>query len=493
MLTTFVTKANLLLSSWFTGRIKNKILLSVLSIFVVLYGATLTYVYYRIKADLLESARIEAVSTSQILAHSLYRNYEIENDIRSIQIDVLSAKKDKGNILEINVINRDLKVVSSTNEDNLFDRFDSQTYVDAIDNRSSVLVIEAGNEPFINVVYPVSAGLTEKNFATGAIEIKTDLKSQFENLQRIQINTVFAGIIIIIAIVVVINAISKSITRPIQMLYSGMGVANEGDLDVKVPVVSKDEVGYLTSSFNSMIGSIKESNQQLKENAENLAALNAKLMEMMKSSTRFVPDQFLQSLGKNDITDVQLGDATLKSMTVFFMDIRNFTSMSEKMNAQDNLIFLNSLLESILPTIERNRGFIDKYVGDAIMALFPYRPDDAVLAAVGMREQLAIFNEGRGSRGDAAVDLGIGINSGELILGTIGSPNRIDTTVIGNTVNVASRMESLTKTYNVPIVLPEQVFNDLEPATRRDLAVRDLGPAKIKGIDREVRLTGVIC
>ncbi len=75
MVTTFLTKVNLLISSWITGRIKNKILMSVLSIFIVLYGATLTYVYYRIKADLLESARIEAVSTSQILAHSLYRNY----------------------------------------------------------------------------------------------------------------------------------------------------------------------------------------------------------------------------------------------------------------------------------------------------------------------------------------------------------------------------------------------------------------------------------
>ena len=493
MVTTFLAKANLLLSGWFAGRIKNKILLSVLSIFIVLYGATLTYLYYRIKADLLESARIEAVSTSQILAHSLYRNYEIENDIRSIQIDVLSAKKDKGNILEINVINRDLEVVSSTNEDNLFERFDYRAYAEAIENRSSVLVVEAGGEPFINVVYPISAGLSEKNFASGAIEIKTDLKSQFANLQRIQINTVVAGVIIIIAIVAVVNAISKSITRPIQMLYSGMGLANEGDLDIVVPVVSKDEVGYLTSSFNSMIGSIKKSNQQLQENAEHLATLNAKLMEMMKSSTRFVPDQFLQSLGKNDITDVALGDATLKIMTVFFMDIRNFTSMSEKMTAEDNLIFLNSLLEGILPTIESNHGFIDKYVGDAIMALFPRRPDDAVLAAVGMREQLAVFNEKRGARGEGPIDLGIGINSGELILGTIGSPNRIDTTVIGNTVNVASRMEGLTKNYKVPIILPERVFKNLDPATRRDLTVRDLGPAKIKGIDREVRLTGVIC
>ena len=113
-------------------------------------------------------------------------------------------------------------------------------------------------------------------------------------------------------------------------------------------MVSKDEIGYLTSTFNDMIDSIRISNERI--------------MAMVESSRRFVPDQFLSALGKSDITDVELGDAILRDMTVFFMDIRNFTNMSERMSADENLIFLNSLLESILPAIETHDGFIDKYL-----------------------------------------------------------------------------------------------------------------------------------
>ena len=109
-------------------RIKNKILFSVLAVFLVIYGATLSYIYSRIKEDLLQSARQEALSTTQILALTLYRNYEIESDSREIQTYILKARVMKPNLLEINVLGRSLEVVSSTNDDNLFETASGQRF-----------------------------------------------------------------------------------------------------------------------------------------------------------------------------------------------------------------------------------------------------------------------------------------------------------------------------------------------------------------------------
>ena len=465
------------LYDWLVHRIKNKILFSVLANFVIIYGATLSYTYNHIKEDLLESARREALSTTQLLAVTLYTNYEIEEDSREIQTLIRWQKKFKSNLLEINVLDRNLEIVSSTNEDNLFETAVGQRYSHALKNTRSIQLRTKEAEPFINIVYPVSAGPSgAKDATTGAVEIKFSLKSQFEDLAEIRDNTVAAGMAILLGITVVVTLISQSITRPIQNLYAGMGKVNEGSLNIRVPVVSKDEVGYLTSTFNDMIDSIRISNERI--------------LAMVESSRRFVPDQFLSALGKSDITDVELGDAILRDMTVFFMDIRNFTTMSEQMSADENLIFLNSLLESILPAIETHDGFIDKYIGDAVMALFPDQPDHALLAALDLCDRIATFNREKEGRGVAEIGVGVGINFGELILGTVGSSGRIDTTVIGSTVNMASRLESLTKEYGVPIILPEEVFLAMDESTRNRAATTDLGLVKIRGIENEVRLIG---
>ncbi len=463
---------------WLALRIKNKILFSVLTVFVLIYGATLSYTYNRTREDLLQAAVAEALSTTRVLALTLYRNYEIEHDVREIQSYVFAAGKYKSSLIEINVLDRELTYVSSTDEDKLLERAVGQTYSDALANTSHIELVLDAVPPHINIVYPVSAGVGVDNYVTGAVEIRSSLHAQFSYLDSMRTNTLVAGAAILLAIALVITLISHSITRPIQHLYAGMEKANEGDLHIQVPVVSGDEIGYLTTTFNHMIGSIRVSNE--------------KIVAMMESSRRFVPEPFLSALGRSDITDVQLGDAILRDMTVFFLDIRGFTNMSERMSAHETLVFLNSLMERVLPAISRNGGFIDKFIGDAVMALFPARPDDALLAAIELRGYMADFNRERAGDGGVAIDLGIGINSGELILGTLGSTQRIDTTVIGNTVNIASRLESLTKEHKVPIILPEAVFLSMDSQTRERVNYRDLGPVEIRGIAAPVRLVGVL-
>jgi class 3 adenylate cyclase len=148
-----------------------------------------------------------------------------------------------------------------------------------------------------------------------------------------------------------------------------------------------------------------------------------------------------------------LGDYAELQMTVFFLDIRDFTALSETMTPQQNFRFINSFLKLFGPVIRQHNGFVDKYLGDGLMALFPGAPDDAVRAALDMREKLRSYNAGRLNGGYSAIRFGIGIHSGPLMLGTIGENRRMDSTVISDTVNAASRLEGLTKKYTCDILV----------------------------------------
>lgn len=225
--------------------------------------------------------------------------------------------------------------------------------------------------------------------------------------------------------------------------------------------------------------------------------LNVELLQQKNSFARFVPTQFLELLGKHSAVDIRLGDNSVQSMSVLMCDLRSFTSMAERMTPEDTFRFLNSYLARMEPIIQRYDGFVDKFVGDAILALFSKSAraraeggdsvsagflntaERALEAAIQMRRELLMYNEGRRKEGLPAIEFGTGINTGLLVLGTVGSEQRIDTTVIGNTVNLAARLESLTSYYDARIIISEE--------TRRNLAnpamysIRELDIVYVKG------------
>jgi two-component system sensor histidine kinase ChiS len=204
------------------------------------------------------------------------------------------------------------------------------------------------------------------------------------------------------------------------------------------------------------------------------------------ASSRFVPREFLEYLERKSLLDVRLGDHVLRDMTVFFTDIRDFTSLSEQMTPQQNFEFLNSYLQHVNPIIRTNHGFIDKYIGDAIMALFPYKSGDALRAAIGLERQVSRYNAGRLRAGYEAIRIGIGMHRGDLILGTIGEDDRMQTTVIADAVNVASRIEGLTKTFKAPLLVSGKVVDGLEETDVFKL--RHLGAVKAKGKTAHVQI-----
>jgi class 3 adenylate cyclase len=147
-----------------------------------------------------------------------------------------------------------------------------------------------------------------------------------------------------------------------------------------------------------------------------------------------VPKELLSLLGKDSALDVQLGDQVEKAMTVLFSDLRDFTSLSESLKPEENFNLLNSYLGQMAPIIRRNGGIIDKYIGDAIMALFPKTPFQAFEAAQTMRKKLQNYNAGRARAGYKPLEMGIGLHFGNLMLGTIGERSRMDGTVISDVV-----------------------------------------------------------
>ena len=205
-----------------------------------------------------------------------------------------------------------------------------------------------------------------------------------------------------------------------------------------------------------------------------------------ESWNRFIPHEFLVNLERKSIDEVRLGDHVQREMTVFFSDIRDFTNLSERLTPRENFSFLTNYLKNVNPVIRAQGGFIDKYLGDGVMALFPGAPDSALRAAVEMQQQIVRYNEGRKRAGYAPIGVGIGLHRGNLILGTIGENERMHTTVIADSVNLASRIEGMTKTFGVGLLVSGTVVDGLEAGHK--FRLRNLGAIKAKGKTQSVEV-----
>ncbi len=212
--------------------------------------------------------------------------------------------------------------------------------------------------------------------------------------------------------------------------------------------------------------------------ASNQQAL-LKLQQTEQSFARLIPHQLLTLLERDSIVDVKLGDQIERKLTVMFSDIRYFTTLSETMTPQETFNFLNSYLNVMEPIIGMHRGIIDKYMGDAILALFTQGADDAVSGAIHMLEKLGEYNNGRARAGYEPIHIGFGLNTGLVMIGTVGGTNRMESTVIGDAVNLTSRIEEATKVYHTPLLITQNTLYDLATPSKYD--IRLLDRIRVKG------------
>lgn len=247
--------------------------------------------------------------------------------------------------------------------------------------------------------------------------------------------------------------------------------------------IQSEQVHYFSSEDVVLMQSIADQIAIAIDNARLYQHLEEALVhqyEVTTSYSRFVPREILFILGKQEITDVELGDQIQQKMTILFADIRSFTTISEHMTPEENFRFINAYLGRVSPIIREYNGFIDKYIGDAIMALFPSKADNAVKAAVAMQREVAQYNEQRTRENTPCISIGIGLHTGNVMLGTVGEDARMEGTVISDAVNLASRMEGLTKTYRASTVLSEDTLSDLGERSDQ-YKVRFLDRVKVKG------------
>ena len=217
-------------------------------------------------------------------------------------------------------------------------------------------------------------------------------------------------------------------------------------------------------------------------------------MHLNQNFQKFVPRQFVEHIYKKG-ESLELGYADEDNVAIMFCDIRGFTGLSEKMKPQELMNFLNSYFLRMNAPIHDNKGFIDKFIGDAIMALFDNpegsdcdKAQDSIRAAMGLRRALFLYNQHREKSGYSAVNIGIGIHFGPVIIGTVGSDDRMDTTVIGDSVNIAQRLETLAPVYNVDIIVTDQLVATAEYA----FASRTIDWVKVKGRTEPLKLVEIL-
>ncbi|PJZ68836.1 adenylate/guanylate cyclase [Leptospira perolatii] len=248
---------------------------------------------------------------------------------------------------------------------------------------------------------------------------------------------------------------------------------------------SSFEVILLSLALADRINILKEEKERAQKSLiQNQKEALEKQTSMSKSFERFVPKQFLNFLGKEDIIEIKLGDQARREMTIVFSDIRHFTRLSEKMDPKENFDFLNSYLKRMTPIVIRNGGFIDKYIGDAVMALFPESGEDALMAAIEMQSEIRLYNHHRLKVGYEPIRIGVGMHSGLLMLGTIGTEERMEGTVISDTVNLASRIEGITKKFDASILISEKTLHLIPDPTK--YAMRLIGRVRVKGKEEDV-------
>ena len=256
--------------------------------------------------------------------------------------------------------------------------------------------------------------------------------------------------------------ISTMQVRPILMLVSGVKAIGEGKLDQKIEIKRKDEIGDLTDAFNDMAKGLQEK--------------------------EFIRQTF-QKLVHKDVVNELLSNPDMvkvggerKKATIIFTDIRGFTPLSESLKPEDLIGLVNGYFKQLLPIIDRNGGVLDKFIGDAMMIVFgaPIEKDDDAMRAVRtgleMQQKLNEMKKEKEKEGRKTIVMGIGINTGYVVAGNVGSQDRMEYTVLGDVVNVASRIEGQSRTGEV--MISEETYNE----------VRDF--VKVSGEVEQVSLKG---
>ncbi|MBM9576553.1 adenylate/guanylate cyclase domain-containing protein [Leptospira sp. 201903070] len=289
----------------------------------------------------------------------------------------------------------------------------------------------------------------------------TSEKKAFEEVYNIQKRNLYLMFVVVNVSILFVFFYSRRLTRPILKLVDASKEIEKGNFQLTLEAESGDEIGKLTTSFVEMGKGLSDRDK------------------MKDAFGKFVNKDIAEMVLKGE---VKLG-GDKRECVILFSDIRNFTSLSEKIEPELVVEFLNQYFTAMVKCINANGGSVNKYIGDAIMAVWgelghtEFDTEKAIQAALDMRKSLVQFNKNRGTDKKPKIFIGIGINTGEVIAGQIGSEDRLEYTVIGDTVNLASRVESLTKVFGADILITGNSYEKVKGI----FVLEKLKPIKVKG------------
>ena len=297
----------------------------------------------------------------------------------------------------------------------------------------------------------------------------------FEAIDRTTYRIILFSCAVLFFAVFVIRLFSKGITKPIGVLVDASHRIESGDFLLDIKPATADEIGVLTGSFVEMGKGLAE--------RERLKTMFSKF------TNKTIAERALNG-------ELELGGEN-RTTTIFFSDIRSFTALSEKLQPQEVVAFLNDYMTLMVKCINRTGGIVDKYMGDAIMAVWG-APDstgspaddawNSIKTALMMRRALYDFNRTRGTGKKPVIRIGCGINTGPVVAGQIGSSERMEYTVIGDAVNFASRTESLNKPFSTDILITENTWN----LVKDRIIVEEMPSVRIKGKEKPVKIYAVV-
>lgn len=318
----------------------------------------------------------------------------------------------------------------------------------------------------------LSVDINKGDNVFGTVKIAFSLKPLAREILEAKIATIILGIVTLLAGFSGAFFIAGRITNPISIITSAMQKVKGGDFNQLVAIKRNDEIGYVARTFNIMTEGLKE-RERIKE-----------------TFSRYVSRQVAEKILKEKDSIYLKGEK--RRVTVLFSDIRGFTALAEKLPPEDVVSLLNDYFSIMVDIIFRYGGTLDKFIGDALMAVFnaPANQDDpelrAVITGLRMQEALSDLNRKRLSNGKTQIITGIGINTGEVIAGNIGSEKRLEYTVIGREVNLAQRIES--KTQKGELLISEKTYEYVKD----NVEVMKLQPVELKGIEGKVSVYAVI-
>jgi len=359
----------------------------------------------------------------------------------------------------------DVRVLSSTLSPDMANAMAQYTLTSRPESSDSPMVT-LGGEPYVTLFEDLDL-LGE---APARIALQRSLNSELAPARQLEQSVLQISLGALVVAMLVAVGIARNVSRPVQRLAEHTKLVAAGDYSQTINLPRADELGQLATAFSQMTAGLAE-----RDRVRNL-------LGMVVSPE--IATQLLHS-------DLKLGGEE-REVTILFCDLRDFTSFSEKMAPTEVLALLNRYLDRMSGIIEQNGGVIDKFIGDAIMALFgaPVAMPDAARRAVAAARDMVVALDGLNAElqaeGKPTLAFGIGINTARVVAGNMGSKTRLNYTVIGDGVNLASRLEGLTKdpTYATPIIASGATLDAITP--RPD--ARELGEVKVKGKAEAVRI-----